>query len=138
MKRLFYFPGLALTYLSLLLLGSVPVTGQVNTTNSSKTKSASFINLRGKVIDEKDAPMIGVSVQVKNSGIGLTTDIEGRLDINAPNGKSTLVISYLGYVTQELSLTNTTDYTIKMVPAINALNDVVVVGYNTLRLYFDS
>ncbi len=133
MKKLFYFLRIVFTCLLLLLIGSISAKAQVNPTNSSITRSASSITVIGKVIDEKDAPMIGVSVQVKNSGIGVTTYPEGRFTINAPNNRSTLVISYSGYVAQELSLTNVTDYTIRMVPAINSLNDVVVVGYSTQR-----
>ncbi len=60
--------------------------------------------------------MIGVSVQVENSGIGVTTDSEGTFVINAPNNKSRMVISYSGYGTQELSLTNAADYTVRMAP----------------------
>ncbi len=73
----------------------------------------------GKVIDEKGVPMIGVSVKLKNSEIGAATNSEGRFTLTVPDDKSILVFSYLGYNTQELRLTNASDYTITMVPAVS-------------------
>jgi len=133
MRNIFSFSLIFFTYLLLLSIGSISAKGQANPANSANTRSASSVTVTGRVVDEKDVPMIGVSIQVKNSGTGVTTDSEGRFTINVPDNKSTLVISYSGYVAQELSLTNVTDYTIRMAPGINSLNEVVVVGYSTQR-----
>jgi len=56
-------------------------------------------NISGTVVDSSNEPLIGVSVVIKNTANGTITDIDGRYSVTVPDSKSTLVFSYIGYVT---------------------------------------
>ncbi|MFP4090484.1 MAG: SusC/RagA family TonB-linked outer membrane protein, partial [Cyclobacteriaceae bacterium] len=90
-------------------------------------------DIRGRVVDgENDEPLPGVNVLVKGTTVGTVTDIEGNFRISVPTGYNTLVFSSVGYETLERSIgeQTTLDVTFLM-PDIEALNEVVVVGYGT-------
>ncbi|AUD02644.1 SusC/RagA family TonB-linked outer membrane protein [Spirosoma pollinicola] len=87
----------------------------------------------GKVIDEKGAGLPGVSVVVKGTTQGSTTDGEGRYRISAPNANATLVFSFVGYQKQEILVGNQTSLTVTLLPDDQTLNEVVVVGYGSQR-----
>ena len=83
----------------------------------------------GKVTDKDGAPLPGVTVTVKNTQSSTVTGQDGIYTINAP-AKSTLVFSYVGYQTVEVSANGNTSR-ITMIPGSNSLSEVVVVGYGT-------
>ncbi len=89
--------------------------------------------ITGIVNDDKGNPVPNVSVVVKGTTAGATTDINGTFSINVPNSKSILVISDVGYKTQEVTVGNRTSVSISLVPNVNSLNEVVVVGYGTQK-----
>lgn len=91
---------------------------------SSFNKQAD-IRITGKVLDEKNQPLIGVSVKIKGATTGVSTDVDGAFVINAPEN-STLVLSYVGYATKEVAVAGKTTLTISLAPASNNLNEVVV------------
>jgi TonB-linked SusC/RagA family outer membrane protein len=86
----------------------------------------------GTVLDEKGAPLPGVSVSIKGTSIGTITDTTGKFSIRITKG-STLVFSYIKYGTQEVPIKEESTVTISMTPTTTNLNDVVVVGYGTQR-----
>ncbi|MGN6511531.1 MAG: TonB-dependent receptor [Chitinophaga sp.] len=89
------------------------------------------ITVTGTVTDAKDGtPLIGVTVQLKGSKVGAVTDADGRFSLAAPDN-STLVISYVGYVQQEVPLNGRTTLNIQLVSAATGLNQVVVIGYGS-------
>ena len=65
------------------------------------TSFAQEITINGVVIDETDTPLIGATVQVKNTQKGVVTDFDGKFSIKA-NSNATLIISYIGYKNQEI------------------------------------
>lgn len=85
--------------------------------------------ISGKVSDEKDEGIPGVSVVIKGTNKGITTDIDGVYRLDVPNESTILVFSYVGYLTQEITVGNRTIVDIKLVPDDKALDEVVVVGY---------
>ncbi|RYE26735.1 MAG: TonB-dependent receptor [Sphingobacteriaceae bacterium] len=92
------------------------------------------VTITGTVTDETGSPLIGVTVKVKGSGTGQSTDANGRFRISAPDANSVLVFSYVGYTTQEVAVNNRTDITVQLVKASTSnLNEVLVVGYGTQR-----
>ena len=87
----------------------------------------------GKVTDEKGDGMPGVSVVVKGSTQGATTDSEGGYRISAPDAGATLVFSFVGYLKQEVVIGNRTGLSITLIPDDLTLSEVVVVGYGSQR-----
>ena len=95
---------------------------------------AQNVNVSGEVVSALDGePLIGVTVMVKNSSTGTTTDIDGRFVISAPTG-STLFFNYIGYTPQEVKVTaNMPSLRIQLIEDTQMLDDVVVVGYGTQK-----
>ncbi|WP_439131792.1 mucoidy inhibitor MuiA family protein [Polaribacter sp.] len=77
-------------------------------------------------------PLPGVSVQIKGTTIGTSTDFDGNFSIETPQNNSSLVFSYLGYKTKEVPVTSNTINVI-LEEDYNALDEIVVVGYGTQR-----
>jgi TonB-linked SusC/RagA family outer membrane protein len=88
--------------------------------------------IKGKVISSEDnEPLVSVSVTLKNNPtVGAITDLEGEFQITIPNGKQTLVFTYLGMETQELPAKP--DMQVKLAPNSQALTEVVVTGYQKI------
>jgi TonB-dependent starch-binding outer membrane protein SusC len=92
---------------------------------------AQSLNVAGKVTDEQGSPVPGVNVIEKGTTNGTTTDTDGQYKINVGGGNSTLVFSFIGYVSQEALVANKTAIDIKLVSDIQTLQEIVVVGYGT-------
>jgi len=75
----------------------------------------------------------GVTVTLKNSEVSATTGTDGRYSITVPNARGTLVISYVGYATQEVNVNNRAVVNVTLELAESDLNEVVVVGYGTVQ-----
>src|ERR1051325_11889467 len=94
---------------------------------------AQNVTLKGKVTDATTGEsLIGVSVSVKGSATGTQTDVNGAFSLSAPSN-ATLVVSYIGYTTQQVPVNGQTTINIKLQAQSNALNEVVVIGYGTQR-----
>lgn len=86
----------------------------------------------GTITDSKtDEPLIGVTILVEGTTTGTISDVNGKYSINVPDANAILVFSSVGYVTDKITVGNNTTLSIKMAPDIKALEEVVVVGYNT-------
>ncbi len=87
----------------------------------------------GKVSDANGEPIIGASVKLKgNSSIGSVTDLDGNFTLEqAPEG-STIVVSYIGYKTQEVKI-GRGPVNVKLLEDDATLNEVVVVGFGTQK-----
>lgn len=83
-------------------------------------------------VNDSQGPLIGATVMVKGTSNGVVTDIDGNFNLNAAPG-STLVISYVGYVTQEITVGNQSFISVNLKEEGRVLNDVVVIGYGTQR-----
>ncbi len=88
--------------------------------------------VKAKIVDESDQPLIGVSVIVKGTSTGTTTDFNGEFSLKVPAGKS-LILTYVGFNTQELSVSAANGKVIKMTENSKLMDEVVVVGYGTQR-----
>ena len=90
--------------------------------------------IRGRVTDETDAPIQGVSVIPKGSKTGVQTDKDGNFSISIPGtGSITLNLSSSGYKPASIDADGKIILTITMVKSVTSLDDVVVVGYQTMR-----
>ena len=92
------------------------------------------INVSGTVTDATDnSPLIGVSVLVKGSQQGTLTNDQGKFSLQVPDGNTVLVLSYFGFATQELTVGSQTEFNVAMNAAQNYLDEVVVIGYGTVK-----
>lgn len=105
-----------------------------NDINSNSFSSAQQENriIKGKVIDEKGETLIGVSILVKGTTIGTVTDFDGNFSLEVPKN-GTLVISYVGYKSQEIKVSGRTDFAITLASDNKLLDEVVVVGYGVIK-----
>ena len=86
----------------------------------------------GQVVDEKGESVIGATVQIKGTSDGTITDFDGNFSLKAKVG-NTLVVSYVGYSTQEVKISKQTGNRIVLKEDAEVLDEVVVVGYGTAR-----
>ncbi|MEY4538743.1 MAG: hypothetical protein RLZZ306_500 [Bacteroidota bacterium] len=100
--------------------------------NSNEAKSVNE-TVTGLVKEEDGSPMIGVSIQVKGTTIGASTDAAGKFKISVPNSKSILVFTFVGYEPKEVVVGNQTNFEVMMKGDQKILNEVVVVGYATVN-----
>ena len=91
-------------------------------------------NISGTVNDENGTPLPGATVQLKGSeSVGAITDFDGNFSISITSDSSNvLVFSYIGYVDQEVDVSNQLSVNINLQPDTEALDEVVVVGYGTV------
>nr|WP_294947700.1 carboxypeptidase-like regulatory domain-containing protein [uncultured Mucilaginibacter sp.] len=89
--------------------------------------------LSGKIIGSDDKqPLIGVMVKIKGTTAGAMTDINGEFRLQVPR-KGKIIVSYLGYLTQEVDYVPGTNITLKLTSLSNQLQEVVVIGYGSVR-----
>jgi len=86
--------------------------------------------IKGKVTDSKGVPLPGVSVKLKKTSIGASTDINGNFTLNIPDA-GILEFTYIGFITQDISTANRTTFNIVLLEDQQALGEVVVIGYGT-------
>lgn len=87
----------------------------------------------GRVTDEGGRGMPGVSILVKGTTNGTSTDPNGDYKLNVSDGAATLVFTFIGYVKQEILVGNKTNINVQLTPDVGTLNEVVVVGYGTQK-----
>ena len=86
----------------------------------------------GSVTDSSGEPVIGANVVVKGTTNGTITDVDGKFSLEIPD-KAVLVISYIGYLTREVSVNGQSTVSAVLTEDTQALDEVVVVGYGTMR-----
>ena len=90
-------------------------------------------SVEGQVTDENGEPLIGVNIQVKGTSQGASTDLDGYFSMEDLDENAILVISYIGFQTQEVSVAGRSNLAITMIPDTQLLDEVVVVGYGTQK-----
>lgn len=120
-----------LILLAVLILGWTP-----RNAAAADNLSVSIVNQNGKVTgvvnDETGYPLIGVAVMVKGTSQGVVTDIDGKFSIDAP-ADATLVFSYVGMLPVEIALAGKTSLNVVMKEDSQAIDEVVVIGYGTVK-----
>jgi TonB-dependent starch-binding outer membrane protein SusC len=87
--------------------------------------------ISGTIKDANAKPLYGATITVKGTSTTTATDASGNFSISVPDSKSILVISYVGYATQEVVVEGRTSFDIAMAAGAGELSQVVVVGYGT-------
>lgn len=89
--------------------------------------------ITGRIIDEQGNPLSGVTVQEKGTSNATTTDEDGNFSFTLVSSNSVLILKYVGYLTQEVSVKERGDLSIMLLPNPVILDSVVVVGYGTQK-----
>ncbi|MHC0447073.1 SusC/RagA family TonB-linked outer membrane protein [Flavobacterium sp. 3-218] len=95
--------------------------------------NAQSTTIEGKITDATGMSLPGVNINEKGTKNGTSTDFEGSFKINVSNSKAILIISYLGFQTQEVSVAGKTKINVSLAEQSNALTEVVVVGYGSVK-----
>ncbi|WP_339877976.1 SusC/RagA family TonB-linked outer membrane protein [uncultured Algoriphagus sp.] len=93
---------------------------------------AQEVQITGTVLDETDMPLPGVTIILKGTTTGVTTDLDGKYSINAPQD-GVLVFSFIGYDPIEMEIGNQSVIDIRMNPNTSDLEEVVVIGYGSAK-----
>jgi TonB-linked SusC/RagA family outer membrane protein len=91
------------------------------------------IKVKGKVLDDKNEPVIGASVLEKGSKNGTVSDVNGNFVLTVSGTKSILTASYIGSKSQSQTVGNSTQITFELESAVTELGEVVAVGYGNMR-----
>lgn len=90
------------------------------------------INISGRVTSSDDGQGIpGVSVTVQGTSQGTVTDVEGNYNLEVPDENATLVFSYVGFISETVTVGSQTVINVELVPDVIALGEIIVVGYGT-------
>lgn len=103
---------------------------------ASMSSSLAFAQskITGVVKDSTGEPIIGASVTIKGAqGVGAVTDIDGNFSLTVPSGKKQLLVSYIGFTPQTVDMNGKNTFTIVLKEDNQTLNEVVVVGYGTMK-----
>ncbi|NCC10668.1 MAG: SusC/RagA family TonB-linked outer membrane protein [Bacteroidia bacterium] len=104
----------------------------LSTSNAVSAAAQQQIKISGSVTDKSGEPIIGASVKVKGTVAGTITDLDGRFNLVAPE-KAVIEVSYIGYKTKVLTLTNERTYAVVLEEDTKTLEEVVVVGYGVQK-----
>ena len=120
-----------LPYLLLLLvLFIIQTTSPLFAENYEANQS---VTIQGIVLDERDEPLIGVSVREKGTTNGTITDFNGNFSLSIQSAKSILIFSYVGYKETEINAAINQHMKVTLKEDVGLLDEVVVVGYGTKR-----
>ena len=119
------FPGFAkmMLLLALLLWGGVQAKA-----SSDSILQQSERTISGLVTDESGEPLIGVTVMVKGTRVGTTTNLDGVFTLKIPTNAGILQFSYMGMKTTELSIGSKSQFKVAMESDAVLIDDVVVIG----------
>ncbi|MFN3379552.1 MAG: SusC/RagA family TonB-linked outer membrane protein [Runella zeae] len=87
----------------------------------------------GKVVDETNSPLPGVSIVLKGTQKGTVTDGNGQFKLDVPDANATLIFSFVGYQPQEIVVGNQTSINLTLKGDSKVLEEIVVIGYGTLK-----
>lgn len=107
------------------------VSSQTSTTDISAEPQQKKIT--GTVLNELGEPLAGATVMIDGTTVGTLTGTDGTFSLDVPGPNAKLNVSFIGYVVQQVDLAGRSTIQISLVPAVESLQEVVVVGYGTQR-----
>jgi len=125
---------LKVVYAPLVLSLFLPGTGwakilEKESLRTEVRKAAKWENVTGTIKDSNGDPVAGVTVKIKGTNTGTVTDVNGVFRINLPTGNETLVISFIGFNTQEIAVAGRTQLNIALAESTSMLDEVIFTGY---------
>lgn len=117
-----------------LLCGTVSAVAKNSSANANADQSIAgkTVTISGVVYDAQGQPLPGASVLVKGTTNGTITDLDGKYTVKA-NENATLIVSFIGFKDQEIPVAGKTSVNISLQDDATVLDDVVVVGYGTIK-----
>lgn len=114
--------------------GSTSANKDLNEPFAARTQN-NAVEINGRVTDESGKPLANVSVLLKGSSLGTSTDADGKFNLSIPDNKmsGTLIFSSVGFATKEVAIGGKVNLSIVMSSDAKELTDVVVIGYGTQR-----
>ncbi|SCW48213.1 TonB-linked outer membrane protein, SusC/RagA family [Mucilaginibacter sp. NFR10] len=113
-----------------IILFNTTTAGPAASNNNGQIET---ITINGKVTDEKGEPLPGVSVRIKDTDIGVATNVSGDFTITVPNANTVLVFTFLGFRPLEQSINGKTFLKVALVPLSKSLEEVIIVGYGAVK-----
>lgn len=101
--------------------------------NSASTTSKSIHSLSGSVLDEKEEPLIGVSIEIKGSRKGTQTNEKGEYSLSGISESDILIFKYIGFETKEIVIASRQVINVVLEESQKSLNEVIVIGYGVAR-----
>jgi TonB-dependent starch-binding outer membrane protein SusC len=95
--------------------------------------NAQSVTITGRVTDDNGSGLPGVNVLIKNTTSGTITDVSGNYSIFVPSPESVLTFSFIGYASEEVPVLNKTEINIVLIPNLESLEEVIVVGYGAMK-----
>jgi len=96
-------------------------------------QAVAALTVTGRVLNENNEELPGVNILLKGTTNGTTTNSNGNYSLTVPDGSGTLVFSYIGYLTEEVAINNRAVVDVSLLPDMQSLTEVVVVGYGTQK-----
>lgn len=116
------------------LNGQVVIEPEELSTTTSLSDTQPDRTVSGLVKDEKNVPLPGVNVVIKGTNRGTSTDAKGTFQLALPEGDNmVLTLSFVGYQSQDVAVGNKTSLSVTLAPDVNALEEVVVIGYGAVK-----
>ena len=101
--------------------------------DETKTEPLQSVKITGLVTDEKGQPIIGASILDMSTKNGTISDQDGKFSLKVSPKSSSIYISYIGYISKEIKIDKNNDFVIQLTENMKALDEIVVVGYGTMR-----
>ena len=117
----------------ILLTSEKPLPSKEQTVLPADVSSNLDFKVGGRVTDERNEGLPGVSVRIKGTQQGTVSNAAGDFEVDVVDKSAVLVFSFVGYKTQEVTVGDKTSLTVSLVPDDKSLNEVVVIGYGTSR-----
>jgi len=112
--------------------GTIQLNSKTSNGNNNQLAAPVAITITGRITDGNEG-LPGVTVLEKGTSNGTVTDTNGNFSLNVNGAASVLVVSFIGYATQEVAVNNRTTVNIQLAPDAKSLEEVVVVGYGTQK-----
>ncbi|WP_090467629.1 SusC/RagA family TonB-linked outer membrane protein [Mucilaginibacter sp. OK268] len=123
----------------IVLAKAIGLAKQPDVVNADEPEDASLVvtkTMAGKVTDDHDQPLPGVTVSIKGTTMGTQTDAAGKYTLNIPDAeteKAILTFSFIGFSSQEIPAGGRSVINVRLVASPSSLNEVIVIGYGSQR-----
>nr|WP_308991019.1 TonB-dependent receptor [Mariniflexile sp. KMM 9835]MDQ8210574.1 TonB-dependent receptor [Mariniflexile sp. KMM 9835] len=108
---------------------------EINTQSISEVSALNIqqYSIKGYITDINGQPLAGANIIEKGTINGAQSDFDGNYSLKVSNPNTTIVVSYVGFITKEVAINNQTDVNVSLLESAGVLDEVVVIGYGTVK-----